>query len=194
MSKASWKYLFLGLMAINIIVLVTLIILINLPAKDEEAAQIDRQDQGVSFVINTNRDDLNMLISQYIEKEGLAGPVHYDVHLSDVVELYGTMPFFGRDIELKLTFVPEAQNNGDVVLKQESISVGQLNLPVSYVLNFINRQYKTPEWVTIQPDKEQIYVSLQNMELKSDVHVKAKEFDLKNDKISFVLTVPSLQP
>ncbi|MGE8077790.1 YpmS family protein [Peribacillus loiseleuriae] len=194
MSKASWKYLFLGLVTINVIALVTVIILINLPANDEEISKIDRKDQGVSFVINTNRDDLNTLISQYIEKEGLTGSVHYDVHLSDVVELYGTMPFFGRDIELKLTFVPEAQSNGDVVLKQESISVGQLNLPVSYVLNFINRQYKTPDWVTIQPDKEQIYVSLQNMELKSDVKVKAKEFDLKNDKISFVLTVPSLQP
>ncbi|MFJ5623825.1 YpmS family protein [Peribacillus loiseleuriae] len=194
MSKASWKYLFLGLVTINVIALVTVIILINLPANDEEISKIDRKDQGVSFVINTNRDDLNTLISQYIENEGLAGSVHYDVHLSDVVELYGTMPFFGRDIELKLTFVPEAQSNGDVVLKQESISVGQLNLPVSYVLNFINRQYKTPDWVTIQPDKEQIYVSLQNMELKSDVKVKAKEFDLKNDKISFVLTVPSLQP
>ncbi|KMY52357.1 YpmS family protein [Peribacillus loiseleuriae] len=194
MSKASWKYLFLGLVTINVIALVTVIILINLPANDEEISKIDRKDQGVSFVINTNRDDLNTLISQYIEKEGLAGSVHYDVYLSDVVELYGTMPFFGRDIELKLTFVPEAQSNGDVVLKQESVSVGQLNLPVSYVLNFINRQYKTPDWVTIQPDKEQIYVSLQNMELKSDVKVKAKEFDLKNDKISFVLTVPSLQP
>ena len=117
MSKASWKYLFIGLLAINVIILVTLIILINLPAKDEEIAKIDRKDQGVSFVINTNRDDLNTLISQYIEKEGLDGPVHYDVHLSDVVELYGTMPFFGRDIELKLTFVPEAQKQWRCCIK-----------------------------------------------------------------------------
>ena len=102
------------------------------------------------------------------------------------------LPVFGREVELKLTFEPIAQKNGDIVLKQKTISVGQMNLPVSYVMSFINKQYKTPEWVTIQPNEKQIYVSLRDMKLKSDIRIKANKFDLKNDDISFTLTVPSL--
>ena len=43
-----------------------------------------------------------------------------------------------------------------------------------------------------KPNQKQIYVSLQNMKLKSDIKVKAKKFDLENDDISFILSVPSL--
>lgn len=101
------------------------------------------------------------------------------------------MPFFNREVEMKLTFEPIAQKNGDLILKQKSVAVGQMNLPVSYVMSLINDRYNMPEWVSIRPNDESIYVSLQDMELKSDIRVKAKEFDLKNDDISFLLTIPS---
>ncbi|MDQ7864241.1 DUF2140 family protein [Peribacillus frigoritolerans] len=67
---------------------------------------------------------------------------------------------------------------------------GKMNLPVSYVMNLINERYNMPEWVSISPNDESIYVSLQDMELKSDIRVKAKEFDLKNDDISFFIDHP----
>ena len=35
---------------------------------------------------------------------------------------------------------------------------------------------------------------IQEMKLKSDVRVKAKKFDLEHNDISFLLTVPSVQP
>jgi uncharacterized protein YpmS len=94
---------------------------------------------------------------------------------------------------LKLTFKPIAQKNGDIILMQESISVGEMNLPVTYVMNFINKKYKTPEWVTIQSEKQMIYVSLQDMEVKSDIQIRAETFDLAHNNISFLLTVPSLE-
>ena len=193
MTKQKWKTLFLLLAALNVLTAAAIIILINLPSADGPVPTRESLQEGdVRFQVHTNRDDINKLITQYLKKEGLTGPIEYEVFLTDVVELYGTLPVFGREVELKLTFEPIAQKNGDIVLKQKTISVGQMNLPVSYVMSFINKQYKTPEWVTIQPNEKQIYVSLRDMKLKSDIRIKANKFDLKNDDISFTLTVPSL--
>ncbi|WP_285766054.1 YpmS family protein [Peribacillus sp. SI8-4] len=191
MTKVKWKTLFFSLLAINILVILFVLILVNLPAKEKELTPKVSHEEDISFQIHTNREDLTRLINQYLDKEGLTGSMHYEVFLTDEVELYGTMPFFNREVEMKLTFEPIAQKNGDLVLRQKSIAVGRMNLPVSYVMSLINERYKMPEWVSIMPNDESIYVSLQDMELKSDVRVKAKNFDLKKDDISFLLTIPS---
>ncbi|MGE7780012.1 YpmS family protein [Peribacillus sp. NPDC097264] len=191
MTKVKWKTLFITLLAVNILVILSILVLINLPAKDSDMKPVVTKEEDIQFQIHTNREDLTRLINQYLDKEGLTGLIHYEVYLRDEVELYGKMPFFNREVEMKLTFEPIAQKNGDLVLKQKSIAIGQMNLPVSYVMNLINERYKMPDWVTINPNEENIYVSLQDMKLKSDVRVKANEFDLKKDDISFLLTVPS---
>ncbi|AOH55334.1 hypothetical protein ABE28_013325 [Peribacillus muralis] len=191
MTKVKWKTLFFSLLAINILVILFFLILVNLPAKDKELKPKVSHEEDIQFQIHTNREDLTRLINQYLDKEGLTGSMHYEVYLTDEVELYGTMPFFNREVEMKLTFEPIAQKNGDLILKQKSIAVGRMNLPVSYVMNLINERYNMPEWVSISPNDEAIYVSLQDMELKSDIRVKAKDFNLKKDDISFLLTIPS---
>ncbi|MGG3943281.1 YpmS family protein [Peribacillus psychrosaccharolyticus] len=192
MTTRKWKTLFIALAALNIIGIITVFLLISLPVKDEPISEKLVQNDDIEFQVHANREDLNLLIAQYLEKEGFTGIIKYEVLLTDEVELFGTVKMFGREVELKLTFEPIAQKNGDLVLVQKTISLGQMGLPVSYVMNFINKQFKTPDWVTIQPNQKQIYVSLQNMKLKSDIKVKAKKFDLENDDISFILSVPSL--
>ncbi|MBP3041273.1 YpmS family protein, partial [Bacillaceae bacterium Marseille-Q3522] len=117
--------------------------------------------------------------------------MNYHIWLGKDVELYGTFPFFSQNIDMKMTFEPLALENGDLLLKQKSISIGQLSLPVANVMKIISRQYKIPEWVTIQPKEEQVYVSLQNMNLAGDLKVKLNEFNLIEDNIQFTFQVPS---
>ncbi|EIJ78558.1 hypothetical protein PB1_13409 [Bacillus methanolicus PB1] len=190
--KNKWKIVFFLLLGINIVFVAVLFFLINLPSdnKETEMARVDN-GEDVKFVIDTNKEDLNKVINHYLKKEGLTGPVDYKVLLRDEVELYGTMPVFGRDLELKLTFEPEALKNGNLVLKQKSISIGQLQLPVSYVLNIVRDSYHLPDWVTIVPNDEMVYVALQKLKLKSDIKVKVNKFDLKEDDIQFTLVVPT---
>ncbi|WP_409298231.1 YpmS family protein [Peribacillus sp. SCS-26] len=185
----KWKVLFFALLGFNVIVLLALIILANLPAKSIKGLDRYPEKENVGFDIHTNKEDLNILINKYLQKE-LSGGIDYEVLLKDDVELYGEMPAFGKNLEIKLAFEPKALKNGDLLLKQKSISVGKMKLPVSYVLNVINFRYKTPDWVIIQPQDETIYVSLQNMKLKSGFKVRAQRFDLKEDKISFRLSFP----
>lgn len=85
--KKKWKTAFLILATINIIILLVLVTLVFLPA-DKSADRVDSQNEDViPFQVTTNKEDLTLLINNYLEKEGLNGPVHYEVNLNDEVEL-----------------------------------------------------------------------------------------------------------
>ncbi|WP_201713231.1 YpmS family protein [Rossellomorea arthrocnemi] len=189
--KNKWKVGFFVLLGLIILGFVIIVSMIFMPIKDDALPKDNKNpNQQVGFNVETNKNDLNLIIEHYIEEEGMKGPVDYDVQLKDDVELLGSVPVFTSDLDFKLNFEPKALDNGDILLKQKSISVGSLNLPVNYVLKVIRDSYNFPDWVKIQPNDELIYVSLQDMKLKSDVKVRANEFDLKNDNISFRLLVP----
>lgn len=147
-------------------------------------------EKQVSFLVRTNKADLTRVINHYLVSEGFTGPIDYKVIVKDEVELYGTFPVFGQELEMMLTFEPQALENGDLVLNQKSISLGSLNLPVSNVMKIIQSNYSLPDWVRFQPNEKKVYVSLQEMELKSDIKVRATSFDLKRDDISFTLLIP----
>ncbi len=188
----NWKTLFFVLLAGNIVVVSIIFILINWPQKDKPLSHlVNDEENEIQFEVKTTRDDLTKFINQYLERKGLTETYHYEVYLTDSVELYGKLPFFNREVDLKLTFKPITKENGDLILKQESISIGTIHLPVSYVMNFIDQRYQTPDWVTIQPDAQSIYISLHDMKWESNIQVKAKSFDLEHNDISFLFTVPN---
>ncbi|MGF3103349.1 YpmS family protein [Rossellomorea sp. DUT-2] len=189
--KNKWKVGFFVLLGVVFIGLAIIVSMMFMPIKDDALPENSKNtNQEVGFNVETNKKDLNLIIEHYIEEEGMKGPVDYEVQLKDDVELMGSVPVFTSNLDFKLDFEPKALENGDILLKQKSISVGQLNLPVSYVLKVMRDSYNFPEWVKIQPTDELIYVSLQDMKLKSDIKVRAKEFNLKEDNISFRLLVP----
>jgi len=189
--KNKWKTGFFLLGGINLFIAIILLFLIFIPADEKEKLQNTiPENKSVSFQVKSNKADLNVLINQYIHKEAADSPIDYSVQLRDEVELYGTLQFFSQEVDLKLTFVPEALDNGDLVLKQRSISVGSLPLPVSYVLKFIKDNYKLPKGVDILPNDKMIHVHMEQLKLKSDVKIKANRFDLVKDDIAFTILVP----
>ncbi|MBT2755009.1 YpmS family protein [Mesobacillus foraminis] len=190
--KNKWKLAFFILLGSVTVILITLFIMASAPVEQGENIPNSSEavERDVSFDITTNKADLNKVINHYLEEEGFSGSIDYQVLLQDEVELYGAIPVFGQELQMKLTFEPKALKNGDLVLRQESISLGALNLPVSYVMNLIKSSYEIPEWVEIRPGEETVYVSLQTMKLKSNIKIRANKFDLKRDNISFTLLVP----
>lgn len=189
--KNKWKKGFLVLLGLNLLFVVILIWLVLNPAPSPEKNRLNpSKGQTVSFHVKSNKNDLNMLINHYLKEETADSPIAYRVILGNEVELYGTLPLFSQKVNLKLTFEPEALNNGDLVLKQKSISIGSLHLPVSYVMKFISESYKIPKGVDIRPDDKQIYVHMQQLNLKSDIRIKVNKFNLKKDDIAFTILVP----
>jgi uncharacterized protein YpmS len=193
--RNKWRLAFFILLGIVFILLISLFIMVRTPVNnvgmnENGSNKIEGSNGEVALDVAAKKTDLNRIINHYLEEEGFTGPIDYQVILNNEVELYGSFPVFGQNIEMMLTFEPSALANGDLILKQKSISIGTLNLPVSYVMKIIENNYKLPEWVQIQPNEEIVYVSLQEMELKSDIKVRANSFDLVRDDISFTLLVP----
>jgi uncharacterized protein YpmS len=189
--KNNWKRGFFLLLGLNLLFVVILLWTVLVPEGNQPKNNIKPpNNQTVSFHVKSNKNDLNMLINHYLKEETADSPIAYRVILGDEVELYGTLPLFSEKINLKLTFEPEALPNGDLVLKQKSISIGSLRLPVSYVLKFIGDNYKIPKGVDIRPNDKQIYVHMQQLNLKSNIRIKVNKFDLKKDDIAFTFLVP----
>ncbi|NMO78151.1 YpmS family protein [Niallia alba] len=190
MFNNKWKVAFLTLVGVLVVCIIFLAILIFKPVEKSPIIK-KKEREEVPFAVTTNREDLTKLINHYLEKEGLNGPIHYEINIADQVELYGTLPIFNTDIQMKLSFEPIALENGDLLLKQKEISIGQLPLPVSYVMNFIANQYNFPEWVDINPEDEEIYVHLTKMDLKNGMLIEAITFDLEQNIIQFNLLLPT---
>jgi uncharacterized protein YpmS len=189
--KNKWKKGFLLLLGINILIIILVSSLILIPTNENRKMDQKKINKDtVSFYIKSNKNDLNQLINHYLKKEAAGSPVDYEVRLGNEVELYGELPFFSEKLDMKLAFEPLALENGDLLLKQKSISIGRLHLPVATVLQFIRDNYKLPHGVDIRPNQKLVYVHMSQLKLKSDIKVKVNKFDLKKDQIAFTLLVP----
>ncbi|WP_066313284.1 YpmS family protein [Bacillus sp. FJAT-29814] len=189
--KNKWKLGFLILLGINVLIAIIISSMILATGEDKQNESTKPlTGEYVSFHVNSNKYDLNRLINHYLQEETGDSPIKYRVLLGEEVELYGKIPVFSEEVNLKLTFEPEALNNGDLVLKQKSMSIGSLPLPISYVLKFIGDNYKLPKGVDIRPNDKQIYVHMGQLKIKSDMKIKVDKFDLKKDQIGFTILVP----
>jgi uncharacterized protein YpmS len=187
----NWKRLFFLLLGLNAAVLIILAVLINLPVEDSNVSNRKASEEDyVPFYMETNKEDLNRIINYYVEKEN-NGAFQYEILLTDEVELHGKLPVFNNVIEMKLTFEPKAQENGDLVLEQTNMSIGKLNLPAPLILKFVKDSYHMPKGVTIQPNEKRIHLSLQDINQDSKMKVRINEFNLKKDDINFTLLVPT---
>ncbi|MFC4322781.1 YpmS family protein [Litchfieldia salsa] len=191
--KISWKKLFLGTMIINSMIIGTFILFLFIPEKKTEDYNNYSEISSINDIdltVVTNKKDLTKLINHYLEAEFKDQILNYKVLLTEKVMLIGSIPAFGKEIDLVMTFEPIPQKNGDLLLEQESISVGNVQLPVSFVLRYISDNYALPGWITIDAAEQSVYASITDLQLKSDVNVRVETFNLKNDDISFSLIVP----
>lgn len=187
----KWKGLFFGLLALNVVfVIVIVTALFKVPTEEHDNPYTSFDQSGVELKVVSSKGELTKVINNYLEKESKNNPLEYEIILDEDVLLIGSITAFTRKLHLEMKFNPIVTPEGDLILEQETISIGQLMLPVPFVLTYIKENYILPEWVVIDPKEELIYVSVTQMDIKSDVDVKVDTFDLESDDISFKLIVP----
>ncbi|WP_050180647.1 YpmS family protein [Domibacillus robiginosus] len=185
----KWKVAFFLLLGSVAALFAILFILIFLPSGAEKPAMVEVEGE-TAFHVTSSKAELNQLVNYYLAKEAGSAPIDYDVYIGNDVELYGSFPVFGTDIDYYMTFEPEAMENGDIVLRQKGLRVGLLDIPASYVLKTADSAYAFPDWVHVVPDEERIYVSLAEMRLDNGMRVKAESFNLAKDDIQFAVLLP----
>jgi uncharacterized protein YpmS len=187
--KNRWKVLFFTLLILNAATVVYLYVSLTAPINEKPRIRQENSKEAITFQIHTNKNDLNRAIIHYLEKEE-NGPIDYQIYLNDDVILYGQFPFLNKTTEMKAVFEPIVSGNGNLILQEKELVVGNLHLPPEMVLNFISHRYQLPKWVIPQPQKRMIILDLQQLKLKGDLKVKADKFDLQRDDIRFTLIVP----
>ncbi len=185
----KWKAAFFLLLFGIVVAAGVVFFMVLMPSGAEKPALAEAKGE-TAFQITSSKKELNQLVSYYLEKEADSAPIDYDVYISDKVELYGSFPVFGTDIDYYMTFEPEALENGNIVLRQKGLRVGLLDIPASYVLKTADNAYSFPEWVHVVPEEERIYVSLADIQLDNGMRLKAEAFDLIKDEIQFAVLLP----
>jgi uncharacterized protein YpmS len=189
--KNKWKFGFFSLLLLIFATIIAIAFLFVKPKEDLVVPEnIPMGKENAKFEVKTSKKDLNKLIEYYKEKE-FKSKMDYKVFMDKDVVLKGGIPVFTQELPFEMHFEPRSLENGDLILKQKSISLGAVSLPVSYIMKFIRDAYDLPNWITIQPDQELIYVSVTSIQLKSNLKVRVNRFNLPKDDINFTLFVPT---
>lgn len=190
--KNNWKRLFYGLLTLNFIVVLAIIALIFWPVSDVNVPLSESTDTESSseFVVRTTKKNLNELVNAYLEKLQHGTKHQYRISLDEDVHLLGELPVFSTTVPLSIHLEPDVQENGDVILKQKSISLGLLELPNKKIMEYIEKYLPMPEWVTVIPKDEEIYVSISEMDIKSNFKVGVENFDLEANDLAFKINIP----
>lgn len=191
-KQRKWKRNFLILFFTNLAIIALLVIFIFWPVDRVNVSTTDLSFEGASseFVVHTTKKNLNDLVNAYMDKF-LANTNHqYSISLEEDVHLIGELPIFSTTVPLSIHLEPLVQDNGDIILKQRSISVGLLELPNKKIMEYIEKYLPMPEWVTVNPAEEEIYVAVSDMDIKSNFRVHVEHFDLDANNIALKIFVP----
>ncbi|SFA97132.1 Uncharacterized protein YpmS [Lentibacillus halodurans] len=191
-QKNKWKQLFFWLAGVNALVLLTITVFVFWPVQETAPPEpsVENTQRSSEFTVRTTKQNLNELVNAYIDNL-LKGSSHqYSVSLDEDVELVGELPVFSSTVPVSVHLEPLVQENGDVILEQKSISIGQLALPNKKIMAYLKKYLPMPEWVTVDPANEEIYVAVTDMNIRSNFRVSVAHIDLEANNLAFNIEVP----
>ncbi|MGB3160240.1 MAG: YpmS family protein [Carnobacterium sp.] len=187
-----WKWAFLLLLSIVLGVTIWLTIQLTPVIQGEPNLELsETEEEEITFQIYAQKKDLNQLVTTYIDEELSNKQVDFNFILDKEAQLSGIFQLFGRDVGFSLFLDPFVMENGNLQFKATRISVGALDLPISFAMNLIKSQLKVPKWVAIDTKKEIIVFNLNEFYLESGMHFTAEKIDLENDDIRINVFLPN---
>jgi len=192
-EERRWKKRFTTLVVINIVIVILLAMYLYSPIPKSELESASNQyksENSSEFVVRTTKQNVNNLVNAYLDKLLQNSNQHYTINLDEDVQLFGELPIFSTTVPLLIHFDPIVQENGDLVLKVKSISVGNLKLPNKKIMKYVKKHLPAPSWVVIQPDKEAVYVKVTDMDIKSNFEVAVEQFNVEENNLAFRIRIP----
>lgn len=191
--KNLWRIAFFILLGLLTAALIFVFIKITRVPGTEEyiaAATVEEDKEEPSFLVQLTKKQLNQLIQSYLKEYQNNSEMKYEFLLEDEAVLKGTFNILGFEVGYYLYFEPSVLENGKVLLKAKSISLGTLSLPVSKVMELVADNIETPSWIGIDSGEEAIILHLDQFVLKNGMHFKARKIDLPGDSIQIDVYLP----
>ncbi|MGV3489021.1 MAG: YpmS family protein [Tuberibacillus sp.] len=182
----KWKRAFLILAGIDLIFIIAVAVMLIMlsQAKTPMPPAAKNIAQDPVFTVSSDKKQLADMVNSEITKHP-AGNLDFHVELSNTLDIIGQLKLFGLAIPFTMRFNPSVDAQGNVVLKEKDVKLGQFELPESQVLKFIQAGAGLPDWIYINPGKKEIYVDMNHVVIQDRFYLKAKEIDLANNKIIF---------
>lgn len=188
-----WKVAFFSLAAIVLSFVIVVIILLSKGNKHDIVIDPPAGDGKPIFLIETSKDRLNYLIQSQLETLKYdRDHIDFTVELDDFVNVNGYITVFERELSFRMQMQPNVQENGNLLLEQQSFYIGELPIPSKQVLEVIQSSVNLPKWVIVKPTDGTIYIALHEIEVSDNLHVKVNSLDLQEDELSFEIYEPLL--
>ena len=189
-KRNPWKWAFLTVLALILIVMgITwskISAPLDVPAQQAAYAKVD-----TSMEVNLNREQVNALSANYLNRFLKDKSVKYRFIVGKkYATLIGRTKFLGAKVQFALNFIPKRLNNGNVLLKAKGLSVGQLNVPTSYVMGYIKKSYDLPNWVYLNQRKQTVILDLNKYSRHKSLRYSAQELNMDKGQFSFLISIP----
>lgn len=187
-----WKIAFFVLVGIIASGIIALVIFLESPGDSEPLPPLNQYTpKGSVLSVKATRSDLEALANNYIRKAMKGEKLPVTMQIKDDVRLNSELTAFGITFPLIMHFDPVVLEDGNLMLKQTSMEIADLELPPSTVLSVLRESVKLPPWMIVRPKEEEIFVHLSELEIAGNLQVRAKSVDLVNDNIELEVTIPN---
>jgi len=187
-----WKIAFFVLAGLIASAVIALVIFLESPGASDPLPPLNQYTpKGSVLSVKATRSDLEALANNYIRKAMKGEKLPVTMQIKDDVRLNSELTAFGMTFPLMMHFDPVVLEDGNLMLKQTSMEIGELELPPSVVLSVLRYSVKLPPWMIVRPDEEEIFIHLSELEIAGDLQVRAKSVDLLNDNIELEVTIPN---
>nr|WP_106778871.1 YpmS family protein [Lysinibacillus timonensis] len=186
----KWKVAFFLLVSAIVIFTTTIVIMALSPTEDAPLPEV-KKAEGSVLLVETTTKDFEKLALKYLGDALNTESLPIAITVNDQIQIFSEVIAFGVSVPVQIDFEPVVNESGNIHLKYSKIHVGMLNIPPSTVLKLLEETIELPAWVVIRPNAEEIFVDLSQLTVAEGSSVRAKEIDLKNDRILLEVIVPN---
>lgn len=186
-----WKVSFFLLAGIVIAVIVYLFMLIGTTSGSAPIPKAKEMTSASnSLTVRATKKDFEGIANTFIHKAMKKEPLPVTMSVGEDIVLSTELIVFSYKLPVTMYFEPVVQEDGNLMLKQSSLEIGDLNLPPSTVLKVLKDSIDLPAWMIVRPKEEEIFIDLSDLPISGDLRVKAKQFNLKEDEIILEIVIP----
>ena len=189
----KWKSAFFALAGTILFAILLVVYLATKPVEDINLTKSSESDatEGNVLLVQTTTKEFESISKKFLKDAAKGSPLPIDFTVGEDIQLKSKLMVFYTEIPITMNFEPIVDETGNIILKQTGMNVGLLNIPPETTMKIMRDTVDFPTWITVNPNKAEIYVDLSRLNIASGSRVRAKELDLPNDKILLEIIVPS---
>lgn len=186
-----WKISFFVLAGLVAAAFAAVIVLIGSSAESDPLPEMKVSNTADNILtVRSTKENFEDIANTFIRKAVKGEPLPVTMKVEDDVVLFSEMTVFSFTLPVIMHFDPIVLEDGNLILKQSSMEIGQLNIPPSTVLKILRDSVKLPHWMIVRPKEEELFIDLSAVQLSGNLKVRAKTFNLAKDEIILEIIIP----